>query len=95
MPNIQARLIIRASSVDEFRFKENRMLQADDVVAQITKICVHERWLINPLVTTNAEARSGVINALSSPATRLFRNSVAAINQTTVVVVVRGIGIAD
>ena len=95
MPNIHARLIIRASSVDGFRIWENRMLQADDVVAQITKICVHERWLIKPLVNTNAEARSGVITALNRPATRLFWNSVAAINQTTVIVVVRGIGIAD
>ena len=91
MPNIQARLRVKANFVEGFCVLEKRMLQADEAVAQITKICVHEAPLISPAVIASDEHKKGIATALRTPASRLPIINVAIVSHTIVSVVASGI----
>ena len=94
VPNIHARLVINASSVEGLSILEKRMLQADDAVAQMTKICVHEGSRISPAVKASDEHNKGIVTALRTLASRLPIMNVATVSHTIVSVVAKGIGSA-
>ena len=94
VPNIHARLVIKANSVEGLRILEKRMLQADEAVAQMTKICVHEGSRKSPAVKASDEHSKGIVTALRTLASRLPIINVATVNHTIVSVVAIGIGSA-